>query len=550
MKQWSKSGGFWLGMIIVLQTIVYIVAGNAKVYIHMDEAYSLGLAQYDKFSVQDNADFYDHWHTREYYQDYLAVQEGERGDWRPVYENQKNDVHPPLYYLLLRSVLNLAPEEFSKWPGIILNIVIAVPVTILLYLITRQLLSKVKYAQEKALGLTLVATLTIAAISGVMYIRMYLLLTLWVLMTAWLHLKLVESETEKVSKWCILISVTALAGVLTQYYYLFFLLGAVIVMMVKYIRQKKWRDLKWYLGSLAAAGIVSLVIWPWSIEHMFLGYRGQGAMQTLLNIPQLLKNVGDYILLVDYYVFHRTLALWAIVGVISCFFVDTWLGPSLRASRRSFRSPLVANATKKQLVTPRIENGSVVFWSTVAYFLIVAAISPYIELRYILPVCGLILVLVLIGVGRVVGMVLREKAKDILMISLSAILVLAAPLQIGLGWMRIELLYRDRATVMEFAESHQDTPVIYFITTANNRFLDNILPFAIFEESYLALDWPQDAGRVQEILKGKNLEEGLVVFVSDQLEQEKYLEMTRQATKLEQVEFVQVLNTCSVYFLY
>lgn len=321
MKQWSKSSGFWLGMIIVLQTIVYLVAGNAKVYIHMDEAYSLGLAQYDKFSVQDNADFYDHWHTREYYQDYLAVQEGERGDWRPVYENQKNDVHPPLYYLLLRSVLNLAPGEFSKWPGIILNIVIAVPVTILLYLITRQLLSKVKYAQEKALGLTLVATLTIAAISGVMYIRMYLLLTLWVLMTAWLHLKLVESETEKVSKWCILIGVTALAGVLTQYYYLFFLLGAVIVMMVKYIRQKKWRELKWYLGSLAVAGIVSLVIWPWSIEHMFLGYRGQGAMQTLLNIPQLLKNVGDYILLVDYYVFHRTLALWAIVGVISCFLV-------------------------------------------------------------------------------------------------------------------------------------------------------------------------------------------------------------------------------------
>lgn len=206
--------------------------------------------------------------------------------------------------------------------------------------------------------------------------------------------------------------------------------------------------------------------------------------------------------------------------------------------------------TEKQLITLRIENSAVVLWPTVVYFLIVAAISPYIELRYILPVCGLILVLVLIGVGRVVGMVLWEKAKDILMISLSAILVLAAPLQIGLGWMRIELLYWDRATVMEFAESHQDTPVIYFITTANNRFLDNILPFATFKESYLALDWPQDAGRVQEILKGKNLEEGLVVFVSDQLEQEKYLEMTRQATKLEQVEFVQVLNTCSVYFLY
>lgn len=525
MKKWSKTGGFWLGMILVLQTIVYLVAGNAKVYIHMDEAYSLGLAQYDKFSLQDNADFYDHWHTREYYQDYLAVQEEERGDWRPVYENQKNDVHPPLYYLLLRSVLNLVPGEFSKWPGIILNIVIAIPVTILLYLITRQLLEGVKYARGKALGLTLVAMLTIAMISGVMYIRMYLLLTLWVLVTVWLHLKLVESGTEKVSKWCILIGVTALVGVLTQYYYLFFLLGEVIVMMVKYIRQKKWLELKWYLGSLAVAGIMSLVIWPWSIQHMFLGYRGQGAMQTLLNIPPLLKNVGDYILLVDYYVFHRTLALWAIIIITLVVFYK------LSSDSVSLSS-------------------SIVFWPTVVYFLIVAAISPYIELRYILPVCGLILVLVLMAVGKVAGMVLREKAKDVLMISLSAILVLAAPLQIGLGWMRIELLYRDRATVMEFAESHQDTPVIYFITTANNRFLDNILPFATFKESYLALDWPQDEERVQEILKGKNLDGGLAVFVSDQLDQEKYLEMTQEATGLGQVEFVQVLNTCSVYFLY
>ena len=39
--------------IVIIQTIVFIVAGANKSYIHMDEAYSLGLANYDKVEIQD-----------------------------------------------------------------------------------------------------------------------------------------------------------------------------------------------------------------------------------------------------------------------------------------------------------------------------------------------------------------------------------------------------------------------------------------------------------------------------------------------------------------
>ena len=47
----------------------------------MDEAYSLGLASYDKIEIQDNADFYDTWHDNSYYEDYLAVYIIEKGDY-------------------------------------------------------------------------------------------------------------------------------------------------------------------------------------------------------------------------------------------------------------------------------------------------------------------------------------------------------------------------------------------------------------------------------------------------------------------------------------
>ena len=90
----------------------------------MDEAYSLGLASYDKVEIQDNLDFYNTWHNKEYYEDYLSVQEDEIGEYKQVYENQKNDVHPPFYYLLLKIVSNFSINKFSKWPGLILNIII------------------------------------------------------------------------------------------------------------------------------------------------------------------------------------------------------------------------------------------------------------------------------------------------------------------------------------------------------------------------------------------------------------------------------------------
>ena len=106
MKElWQKvirSKFFWLSLIIVVQSVVYFLAGSAKAYFHMDEVYSYGLANYERVQLYETEDFYNTWHDGRWYDDYLTVGGEERGDLRPVYINQKNDVHPPLFYLLLR----------------------------------------------------------------------------------------------------------------------------------------------------------------------------------------------------------------------------------------------------------------------------------------------------------------------------------------------------------------------------------------------------------------------------------------------------------------
>ena len=144
---------------LILQTSIFVVVGMNKSYIHMDEAYSLGLASYDKVEIQDNGDFYNTWHNREYYEDYLAVNDDEKGQYAQVYENQKNDVHPPFYYLLLRFAMGFGINNFSMWPGIILNIVIYIFITIFMYLIIQKLLVGKPMAKEKAIVLAFVSSI-------------------------------------------------------------------------------------------------------------------------------------------------------------------------------------------------------------------------------------------------------------------------------------------------------------------------------------------------------------------------------------------------------
>ena len=101
-------------LITVLQIALKFYVGTSKSYFHMDEMYSYGLMNYHKLNITDNADFLNNWHDKEYYLDYLEVNDDEVWNLKPVYENQKNDCHPPLYYFLLRSASTFSVNHFSK----------------------------------------------------------------------------------------------------------------------------------------------------------------------------------------------------------------------------------------------------------------------------------------------------------------------------------------------------------------------------------------------------------------------------------------------------
>ena len=523
-------------IILIIQTIVYVFWGLNKEYIHMDEAYSFGLVNYDKVEIQDNSDFYNTWHTKEYYKDYLIVNEDEKNDFSSVYENQKNDVHPPLYYFLLRISMLGSINEYSTIPGIILNILIHLAITVLMYLILKKILYSYSLNREKSLLISLVTAITLSTISSVIYIRMYSLSTLNILIITYLHILLFEKERYNV-KILGSIVVAALIGSLTHYYYLFYLGALFLIFVVKLIKNKEYSNLWKYIASLIIAGVTSLIIFPYSINHLFFGYRGQGAISKILDYENLFKSIDQYILKLNTYTFSNLLII-LLFGLFGLVFYN--LGRK--------------NVEKNKNIEKKIEKEkfkfsnkyiSLILIPTIVYFIFISISSPWVELRYIMPICSLFFVLILIGIMHNIKTLVSEKKQNIILGSI-LILILINPFIFNL---KPEQVYLDKKEIVSALENELNLPTIYVFNSSHNRFLDDILLFSKLDNSYVAKDLEITEENIVNILQGKDLSKGIIIFINENQDNDSILDVIKNATNLNNVKYLKRLNACDVYYI-
>ena len=512
-----------ISIILIIQTIIFIIIGANKSYIHMDEAYSLGLASYDKVEIQDNEDFYNTWHDGKYYEDYLCVNDDEIGQYKQVYENQKNDVHPPLYYLILRFAMGFHKNSYSKWPGIIINMIIYAFVTIFMYLILNKILKdKYKYKEKSAI-IAMVSSLVLASITNVIYIRMYALSTLNVLITTYLHLKLLDKK-EIDYKLLTFIGISALAGSITHYYYLFYLAMMFIMFAIKYIKEKRYKELIAYIVTMCIAGVTSLIIFPYSIKHLFFGYRGQGALSKLTQISEFLKSIKMYIKKFNRHAFNGLLfvLLALIVG----------LG-------------IYKKVNKKKIFENKNQYIKYIAIPTAFYTLLVSLSAPWIELRYIMPVCGLVFILIIYVLENVLENIFNEKnVFRVLAVCLTIILITPIIFK-----MEPEEEFLDKRDIVEEVQNELNVPTIYMFNSNENRFLDDILLFSKLDNSYIAKDVECTDENINKILNGKDLSNGILVFINGGQNNDEMMEKIKNATGLNEWKWIKGLNACNIYLV-
>lgn len=411
---------------------------------HEDEYYTYySTARTNGFYVEN-----EKWMERDAYRDEFVVLRGERFQYGLVRLVQSWDVHPPVYYWFFHTAASCFPEIFSKWIGLAVNLFFhGINIGLLTYL------SYLASGKNERLALTaaFVYGLSPAAVSGVVFIRMYELLTTWTLLCAILHVKAMGTaesghegqtaeETEdrregqgRTIKTGVLAAMAAVTylGFLTQYYYFIFL----FYMAVAFCIYLLWRDRNiWnclrYGVSQAFALVLAYLTYPSCLGQMFRGQRGAQATENFFDLSNTLGRIQFFGELLDEYAFGKMLPVLLLLFIML-------------------------------FITKKVREGfGAVFWvllfTASGYFLTVSKTALLLgntSVRYQLPVYGLTVLLFFMAFESLWRRYAAVAA---------AVICLAANIA-GLLSGKVVFLYPEDKEQVEFAraQSQADVPAVY-----------------------------------------------------------------------------------------
>ena len=283
MKIKEKYNRYIMLIISIAVTLsVCIYWGVEKSGMFIDEIYSYGLSNgyYTPFirSVKDG-EMTDKILTKQEMIDYVTVGENDAFKFDSVYYNQTKDVHPPLFYWILHFCSSLNKGSFSKWIGLGLNYIIYALILLMLYKLGMKLFD----SRKNAAMMLLLYGLSKMGLSTVLMIRMYALLTLLTVTLSYLIVLLMNKN-----KWYLylLITLNIFAGLMTQYYFVFFAFYICAAFVLYNIYKKDFK--KCILFSVCALiGVLFMYLaFPECMNHMFAQklVSGRNAVQNLSSL--------------------------------------------------------------------------------------------------------------------------------------------------------------------------------------------------------------------------------------------------------------------------
>ena len=316
----------WIIFVIILaiQVTALIGWGISKKGYFIDELFTYGLSNSDGWRI-DFYDMYDdylnNWHDPSMFHDYLTVQKDGRFDFAGVVENVSADVHPPVYFMLIHAICSLMPDVFTKWFGIMPNILFFIITQCLLYILSRELFGTESY---NALVPAVIYGFSIGAINSVLLIRAYMMLAMLCTLQFYIHVKLWNAVQRGNRKQEIFL-LAALAGstvlgFLTQYYYIIFAFFISAAYSVFQMLRRKWAHFARYAAAMFGGLGIAYILFPMCLQQI-LGksgvntYRGEEAFENFKN-SNLWQRLGSYTAILNSELFGGLLKYAMILGVL------------------------------------------------------------------------------------------------------------------------------------------------------------------------------------------------------------------------------------------
>lgn len=362
---------FALTMVLVIVTGVCALFSYRKSGFFIDEIYTYGLSNsyYKPFVTEiGESGTTDKRITRGDFEDYITVGAGERFAFGSVYYNQSRDVHPPLYYWLF----NIAHSLFggsSKYIALGLDYVLYILALIVLWKLCMLLFEDRNIAATAAV----LYGLSGIGVSTMLMVRMYVLLTLLTVLLTYFAVRLMREQKKGLYP---LFALTLFAGLMTQYYFVFYAFFLCAVYDIRALVRRDFKDfVRFSLWSVGA--VVCLVIaFPACLDQLFADALVSGG-----NAVDNLKNIGAYGSRFETY---WKAIKFSVRGLLCALEVSAALGvlllPRLIRQRKG-------KAIRAEALLPVIP--------AVLSYIVVVIVSPVLEPRYIynimplfvLPVC-------------------------------------------------------------------------------------------------------------------------------------------------------------------
>lgn len=453
-------------IIVCLLTALAVNFGYRKEGYYIDELWSYGLANsYETPFLQEMEDYMETWHQPNFYEQYLTVQPDRTFAWNSVYSNQTRDVHPPLYYILLHGISSLFPGEFSKWYGLSINLLFYIGTLFSLFE-----LGDVFDQGEKSYVRLLAPVLygmSAGALSNVVYIRMYMMLTCITVLFAVLVWRAMAKEGKDYKKNLVALTAISAIGILTQYYFLIFafFLSACYVSW-RFLRKEWGKVLSYALSVWLGIGL-GILIFPALLQHILVGDKAQESLANAMGgFNVFFERLISYVRILTR-AFWGGKIIWLYVSLLSAFVCIAILMVS-----GYWKNIWIGEPAKIYMCFIAV--------SVCAYFFVVVQISTDIVDRYQFLIYPFISLLMLHPVAEVCRVFRREFLVGIL--AGGYVFCCLFSYVKGNGMVSyLYLGYRDALEVME--TEYSATPGIY-VTKGDHLVIGNCLFLSKQEMTY------------------------------------------------------------------
>lgn len=260
------------GLLFALLLGLGLLQAACRYDLRGDELFSYALANNEKpFKFLGDPWSQDTYHNGWLYgsdmRAYLQADTGTGFHYAMVYKHQREDVHPPLYYILLHTVSSLFTGSFSPWLALSVNLAAYAGCLWLLWALAQRLVPKARGGEWAALALPLIWAVLPCTAQNLVFMRMYMLLSFWVLLFAYLVCGILVRGSLG-PKTALALGLTVFLGSQTHYY--FYVYGGLLALLAGlWMLFERWplKALALYAGSGCAGVLLSVAAYPHIFRH-------------------------------------------------------------------------------------------------------------------------------------------------------------------------------------------------------------------------------------------------------------------------------------------